>query len=322
MGERLFHSGMAHAHHHHHTLHVEDLGQIPPHLARLMRLASYASVGIASILVIAKLVVWWISDSLAIFSSLTDSLFDVLVSVMNMIALRYALKPADNEHRFGHTAIEDIVGLAQFAFITASMIIIILQSTERLFNPVPLEHEMLGIAVSTASMMLTGILVAFQGYVARKTNSLIVASDRLHYLGDVLFNLGVIVALALSLYLGWLWADPVIAIIIALAIMISTLEIGTRAFNNLMGREMPDAEKERLRSAVAGVAGVLGYHKLRTRYMGTKPIIQLHIDLDEHISFADAHRITDAVEAAILQTWPNADVIVHGDPGAHTHTHA
>lgn len=311
---------MAHTHHHHHTLNLHELGHVLPAHARLMRLASYASVAMAVTLVSAKLVVWWISDSLAIFSSLTDSLFDVLVSVMNMIALRYAFKPADNEHRFGHTAIEDIVGLAQFAFISASMLIIILQSVERLFNPTPLAHEMLGIGVSVVSMLLTGILVVFQGYVARKTGSLIVASDRLHYLGDVLFNLGVIVALGLSLYAGWLWADPVIAIVIAVAIMISTLEIGTRAFNNLMGREMPEEEKAKLRSCLASVAGVQGYHKLRTRYMGTKPIIQMHVDLDESISFAEAHHLTDAVEAAILKEWPNADVIVHGDPGSHVHT--
>ncbi len=281
---------------------------------RLMRLATYASMAAALLLVAMKLAVWWLSDSMAIFSSLTDSLFDVVMSAINLLALRYALKPADNEHRFGHSAIEDIAGLTQFAFISASMIIIILQSAERLVHPAPIAHEMLGIGVSVASMAITGALVVFQSYVVRRTGSLIIASDRLHYWSDIVLNLGVISALVLSYTIGALWADPLIAIAIALFILVNASHIGRRAFNNLMGHEMPEDEKQRLRACVTGVAGVRGYHKLRTRYMGTKPLIQLHVEIDPAIGFLEAHQITDAVEKALLDCWPNAEIIVHGDP--------
>jgi len=301
-------------HHHHHPTHHTCAAD-----SKLMRLATYASVAVALTLVVAKLFAWWVSDSLSMFSSLTDSLFDVATSAMNLIALRYALKPADDDHRFGHTAIEDIVGLAQFAFITASMGLIILQSAERLFNPVAITHEEIGIGVSALGMLLTAALVMFQGYVARKTGSLIIAADRMHYLGDVLFNLGVMAALALALYGGIYWADPVIAIIIAVAILVSTVEIGRRAFDNLMGREMPEAEKEKILTAIKNVAGVHGVHQLRTRYMGTKPVIQMHVDMESHLSFLEAHAITDNVEHALRTLWPQAEVIVHGDPQSHSH---
>ena len=112
---------MSHSHHDHNHSHahshftVPDVTGLPAHHARLMRLASYASVCVASILLLIKLIAWWKTDSLAMLSSFTDSLFDVLMSVVNMLAVRYALKPADDDHRFGHTGIEDIAGLAQCA---------------------------------------------------------------------------------------------------------------------------------------------------------------------------------------------------------------
>ncbi len=303
---------MAHFHPHTSGLHAPC-----PHESghsRLMRLAGYASVSMACTLVAAKLAVWWMSGSLAILSSLTDSLFDVLVSVMNLIALRYALKPADHEHRFGHTAIEDIVGLGQCVFILASMMLIILQSLQRLVDPVPLTHEMLGIYVSLFGMATTLALVMFQGYVARRTGSLIIAADRLHYLGDIAFNAGVILALAGSAYFAVSWLDPLVAIAIALSVIISTVPLGRRAFHNLMGHEMPFAQTSQMLDQVQQIEGVRGIHRLRTRYMGNKPIIQLHIEIDAHHSFASAHQITDAAEAAILTLWPHAEVMVHADP--------
>jgi ferrous-iron efflux pump FieF len=303
---------MSHAHHHHTPI-CQDKNPSAA-IKRLMRLTSYAAVAVALVLVSAKLYAWWVSESLAMLSSLTDSLFDVVVSTLNMLALRYALKPADDDHRFGHTAIEDIVGLAQFVFISAAMMVIILQSFERLFHPSALTHEAIGIGVSLFSMALTIGLVMLQSVVAKRSGSLIIAADRLHYLGDVLFNIGVIFALFLSLNFGFYWADPAIAIIIALSIIISTRSIGKRAFNNLMGHEMPDAERDKITQIVLAVSGVYGLHQLRTRYMGMKPIIQLHAELDDTLSFAQSHHITDAIEAALLQQWPEAEIIVHGDP--------
>ena len=279
-----------------------------------MRAASYAAVAVALTLIIIKTIAWWMSDSLAMLSSLTDSVFDILTSLMNLIALRYALKPADDDHRFGHTRIEDIVGLAQWAFILASMLIIMLQSFERLSNPEPLAHSQLGIAVSVVAILLTGALVVFQGIVARRTKSLIIAADRMHYFGDLLFNLGVIVALILTSVSGWLWADPAMAILMALAIIYSSRELGLRAYHNLMDREMPDAEKEKIYAVLNTIPALRGHHHLKTRYAGNKPFIQMHVEIDAQLNFRDAHAITEQLEAALMQAFPSAEVIIHPDP--------
>ena len=309
--------------HHHHipSIAPEIRGAVYVEHERLMRFAAYASVSMASALIILKTIAWWMSDSLAMLSSLTDSFFDVLTSVMNLIALRYALKPADDDHRFGHNRIEDIVGLAQCACIVASMLIIMLQSFERLSNPEPMTHSALGIGVSMIAMVATGALVIFQGYVAKRTKSLIIAADRLHYVGDVLFNLGVIIALVLTSVSGWLWADPAMAILMALAIIYSSKDLGLRAYNNLMDTEMPDDEKAKIYDVLSSMPEVLGHHHLKTRYAGNKPFIQMHIDLSASLSFMAAHEIVDRLERALELVFPNAEVIIHPDPRIHRPNH-
>lgn len=305
----------AQGHHHHHPVLPTDTTGLPPRHVRLMRLASYASVAVASVLLVAKLITWWRTDSLAMLSSFTDSVFDLLMSVVNMIAVRYALKPADDDHRFGHTSIEDIAGLAQCAFIFAAMAMIVLQSIERLGNPgTALNEPGLGIGVSVLGMALTTALVLFQGYVARRTKSLVIAADRMHYVGDILFNLGVLAAFVLSTQFGLLSADAVIAILIAGAVIYSTWPIGVRSFNNLMDREMPDEEKKLLLAVIDATPDILGYHNLKTRYSGAKAFIQLHVDMDAGLNFREAHVIIDRLEKRITGAFPGVDVIIHPDP--------
>lgn len=277
-------------------------------------MATYASISVATILLCAKIVAWWSTESLAMLSSLTDSLFDLVASIINMFAVRYALKPADDDHRFGHTSIEDLAGLAQFVFISASMVIIMLQSVERLFNPHALEHQWLGVGVSLFAIICTTGLVLFQTYVTRKTKSLIIATDRVHYIGDVLFNLGVLAAIGLSSGAGMGWADPAIAILIALVVLWSTLPLGLRAYHNLMDREMPEAEKEKIRAIITTMPEIRGVHNFKTRYSGTKAFIQMHVDIDAHLNFREAHSITERLEEALLAQFPLAEIIIHPDP--------
>lgn len=299
---------MNHSHSHAHA-HYGD-----HNAPRLMRLATLASTSLAFVLLAAKTYAWWSTESISMLSSLTDSLFDVLSSLVNLIAIRYALKPADDDHRFGHTSIEDIAGLAQAAFITASMLLIMLQATERLFNPHVLTRQEIGIWVSAGAMVVTVGLVAFQTIVTRRTGSLIIASDRLHYAGDILFNAGVLMAFYLSEHFGFIWADPVIAIVIAVIVLWSTREIGLRAFHNLMNREMPDVQKAQILSILTTMPEIRSHHNLKTRYSGTKPFIQMHVDIDAGLSFRDAHEITDRFEKKLLLAFPGAEVIIHADP--------
>lgn len=306
---------MGHDHaHQHFTL---PTGYAPEH-GRLMKLATYASVSMATALLLAKLYAWWETDSLAMLSSFTDSVFDVFMSLINLFAVRYALKPADDDHRFGHSAIEDIAGLAQCVFIFVAMGVILMQSFERLMNPTDvLANPELGIGVSMLGLVATIALVTFQTYVARKTRSLVIAADRLHYVGDILFNFGVMAAYVLSSYFGLVEADALIAIVIALSVLWANRSIGLRAFNNLMDRELPADEQARILAIVEATEGIRGHHQLRTRSSGVKLFIQLHIDIDADQSFREAHTITERLEHALLTAYPGADVIIHADPVEH-----
>ena len=186
---------------------------------RLMRGATYASVSVALALIAAKLAAWAITDSVAMLSSLIDSLLDALASIVNLVAVRHALQPADREHRFGHGKAEALAGLGQSTFIAGSAVFLLFEAIPRLPRPVAVENGTVGIAVMVLAIVVTLALVLFQIYVVRVTGSQAIAADSLHYRSDLLLNLSVIVALVLSAGLGWHMADPLFAIGIAFFVL-------------------------------------------------------------------------------------------------------
>ncbi len=281
---------------------------------RMMRLATYASVGVASVLVLAKLVAWIITDSVAILSSLIDSVLDAGASVINMYAVRQALTPADREHRFGHGKAEALAGLAQAAFISGSALFLLLEAGERLYSPRPISQDLFGISVMALSIVLTLILVLFQAYVVKRTGSVAISADSLHYRGDLLANLGVIAAIILSTQLGWFAADPVLAILIAGVILWGAWKIIRQALDQLMDRELPDQQRLEIRDIVLAHKEVLDMHDLRTRSSGSQTFIQLHLELAADLTLIRAHEISDVVEASLIDRFANAEVIIHQDP--------
>ena len=177
----------------------------------LLRLASIASVITAGILIVAKLIAWYLTGSVSLLASLVDSVMDSIASLINLFAIRYSLQPADEEHRFGHGKAEPLAGLAQAAFIAGSAIFLTLHSIDRLRDNQQLEQIGIGIGVMVLAIVMTVVLLAIQRYVIRKTNSTAIRADSLHYATDLLTNLSILLALYLST-LGWTWADPVFAI--------------------------------------------------------------------------------------------------------------
>lgn len=300
--------------HNHAPIDADALSVYSSEDQRLLRLVTLCSVSVALILVVSKIVAWGMTDALSLFSSLIDSAMDVMVSAVNFIAIRYALKPADHDHTHGHNSIEDIAGIVQFSFIVLSSGYIIYESVGRLFAPEPLQETTAGIAVMTVSLIATTFLVLFQRRVYKRTRSAIVAADSLHYLGDVLMNASVIFALVVVPLTGWNWLDPALAILISLHIAQHAIEIGKRSFDNLMDKEMPDEDKARITAILDAQEGLKGYHALKTRYSGRKAFIQMHLELDGTQSLNASHSIADAVEHKIKDAFPGADVICHQDP--------
>ena len=286
---------------------------VPAQHARLMRLATAAALAMALSLALAKAIAWWQSGAVSLLAGLTDSLLDGAASLLNLIAVHYALRPADEDHRYGHGKAEALAGLGQALFIAASAVLVGLQGVQRLLEPQPLAAEGLGIAVMLLSLLLTAALLLFQRHVVRVTGSTAVQADSLHYRSDLLLNASILLALVLASF-GWLQLDPLFGIGIALYILWSALGIVRAAAAVLMDQEIAAELSERIHVLACGVPSVLGAHDLRTRMSGTRLFVQLHVVLPGELSLVQVHVLCDQVEAAIRAEFPRAEVLVHADP--------
>jgi len=281
---------------------------------RLMKLATYAAVGVAATLICVKFVAWLMTDSVSLLSTLIDSLLDVGASLVNLFAVRHALQPADEEHRFGHGKAESLAGLAQAAFISGSAVFLLLQAGERLYNPSPVHNTLVGYGVMGLAIVATGALVLFQKYVVRRTGSVAIAADSAHYSMDVLVNASVIVSLFLASEMGWTLADPLFAIAIAFYILHGAYEVGIAAYHVLMDRELPDEDRAKITAIAMGHPKVLDTHDLRTRQSGPDMFIQIHLEMPRGFSLMEAHEVADEVMHKIKAAYPRAEVLTHQDP--------
>lgn len=280
---------------------------------RLLRLATRASLAVASILITAKAIAWWLSGSVSLLAGLTDSMLDGVASFLNLLAVHYALRPADDDHRFGHGKAEALAGMAQALFIAVSAVLIGVQAVKRLQNPQPLGDAEIGIAVMLFSLMLTVALLLLQRKVIRLTGSTAVRADSLHYRSDLLLNASILVALLLA-HFGWPQLDAWFGLGIALYILWSAVQIARESTATLMDKELPTDVSEQMLQLACSVPGVLGAHDLRTRVSGNHWFVQLHLELPGHLTLSVAHELCEQVTAAITRQYPRAEVLVHADP--------
>ena len=281
--------------------------------ARLVSLAAWMATGLATLLLIVKVGVWWITGSVSLLASLIDSMLDIAASLVNLIVVRYALQPADKEHTFGHGKAESLAALAQTMFISGSACFLILNGVERFFRPHTLTSPEYGVYVSMFAFVVTFALVLFQRYVVRKTGSQAIAADSLHYQTDLYMNVAIMVALGLTTF-GVAQADAVFAVGIGLFILYNAFQMVREALQSLLDRQLPEEELEQIRSVCLTDEGVLGIHQLRTRLSGPTRFIQLHLELEDRIPLLEAHQISDRVEDKLMAIFPGADILIHQDP--------
>ncbi|MEZ9082550.1 CDF family cation-efflux transporter FieF [Vibrio harveyi] len=281
--------------------------------ARLVTMAAWTATIVATLLLIVKVITWWVTGSVSLLASLIDSMLDIAASVVNLIVVRYSLQPADREHTFGHGKAESLAALAQAMFISGSAVFLILNGVERFFRPHELNAPELGVYVSLFAMVVTFGLVMFQKHVVRVTGSQAIAADSLHYQTDLYMNGAIMVALGLS-YFGVTQADAVFAVGIGIFILYSAFKMVSEAIQTLLDRKLPDEELEQIRQECLKVEGVLGVHQLRTRMSGPTRFIQLHLELDDNLRLIEAHHIADKVEDNLLELFPEVDVLIHQDP--------
>ena len=188
------------------------------------------------------------------------------------------------------------------------------EAARRLIWPLPIENEPAGIAVMVFAIALTLGLVAFQRHVVKKTGSLAIGADELHYRGDLILNLGVLAALVLESGLRLPVIDPLFGGAVGIWIIYSATRLARTSLTQLMDRELSDAERARIRAIAQSHPDVVAAHDLRTRVAGPTAFIQLHIEMDGALSLLRAHQISDEVEAKLREAYPNAEIIIHQDP--------
>ncbi|MFN7709573.1 MAG: cation diffusion facilitator family transporter [Holosporales bacterium] len=285
-----------------------------PNRARLVRLASYASVSVAVILIAAKFIAYMMTNALSLQATLMDSLLDAAASIINLIAIHHAHRPADEEHRFGHGKIEAIAALGQSVFIAGSSGWLLFEALHRFSHPEPTESVAVGIAVMILAIILTAALILFQNYVIRTTHSTAIKADAAHYRSDLMINISVIIALVASDQLNLPYLDPLLGSAIAAYILWTAWSIASEAFHLLIDRELADDKREQIVMLVRSHPEVRGIHDLRTRSSGSHAFIQLHVEMDADMSLSRAHDIAEEITILIRNHFPHSEVLIHQDP--------
>ena len=281
------------------------------------RAAAAASIAVAAMLVAAKLWASWATGSTAMLGSLADSALDLVASLVTLAGVWFASQPADREHRFGHGKAEALAAMVQVMLIAVSASAIALRSVQRLLAPEPVDAAMRGIGVSLFAILATLGLLAFQRFVIARTGSVAIKADHVHYQADVLLNLAVIAALALSALADVPFADPLFGLAIAGWLLRGAWGAAHEAVDQLLDREWPDDKRAAFVAAAAEHPELSNLHDLRTRTSGTTDFAQFHVDLPGGMSVARAHAVIDRVEADLLARFPGTELLIHIDPQGH-----
>jgi ferrous-iron efflux pump FieF len=279
-----------------------------------VKASSIVTMVMVSLMIATKAWAWLASGSASMLGSLTDSLMDITATLMSFLVLSYALRPADDDHRFGHGKAEALAGLGQAAFIAGSGCLLMFHGIERLINPVELSHSLLGVWVSIFAIACTLVVVFVQNKVVKHTESIAIKADSVHYKGDLILNAAVLLAILLAYY-GVLYADPLFAIGVAGYLLYNSWDIATESASHLMDKELPDEEKQSIFEIARNHNDVYGVHGIRTRQGGKVKFIQLHLELDDNLPLIRAHKVADEVELMITQQFESeVDILIHLDP--------
>jgi ferrous-iron efflux pump FieF len=281
---------------------------------RLNLRAAVASVAVAGTLICAKLAIWIVTGSVAILGTLIDSGLDAIASIVTFLSVRQAAQPPDRAHRYGHGKAEAIGALIQAGFVLGSAFFLASEAAPRLIAPRAITQASLAIAVLLFAILLTTILIAYQRAIVRRTGSLAITADSLHYRSDLLMNSAVIVAMLLVEATGRPVIDPLFGLGIVGLLLYSAIRVARRALDMLMDRELPGEARARIRRLALSHPKAHDVHDLRTRRAGSDVFIELHLELDGDLQLEQAHDITHEVEARIRAAFPEADILVHQEP--------
>ena len=288
--------------------------------ASLNRSAAMASIAVALLLVALKAWAAWSTGSTAMLGSLADTVLDLVASMATLAGVWVAAQPADQQHRFGHGKAEALAAMFQVVLISISALTLAFRAVEQFLAGARTEAASEGIAVSAIAMGATLALLAWQRHVIRKTGSLAISTDHVHYQSDLLLNLAVIAALALDQYVGIAGSDPVFGLLIAGWLGWGAWGASQAAIEQLMDKEWPEDKRRQFVKVMARHPELRGVHDLRTRTSGNRDFVQFHVWVDPDLTVREAHRVMDEIELKLLAEFPGVEILIHPDPEGHVDT--
>ncbi len=279
------------------------------------------SVACAGLLILAKLTVWLLSGSIAVLASLADSGLDLLAALATFFAVRYAAAPPDADHRYGHGKAEAFSALIQAGLVLVSAVLIGQEAIQHILHPTPLAHEGAAMAVMILSTVLTALLVLAQTRMLRQAASVAVSGDRAHYAADLASNLAALVGIAAAVWFKAPALDAAAGLVVALWLFWGAGSVFRTSSVQLLDRELPGEQRQRIKALAAGDPAILSIHELRTRASGPYVHIQMHAELSASMTLEAAHRVIVAAERRVLDAFPAADIIIHADPHGRAEQH-
>ena len=293
-------------------------GPDPARPTGLTTRAALASVATALFLLGLKGFAAYETGSVAMLGSLADTGLDLIASLVTLYGVRVASLPADHDHRFGHGKAEALAALFQVALIAVSAVVIGTRAVHRLGEDAVTTEAGFGIGVSLLAIAATMLLLFYQRRVIRRTDSIAIKADHVHYQSDLLLNTAVIAALILEQSAGLTGADPVFGIAIALWLLRGAWKASARAVDQLMDKEWDEAKRQRFLEAAQLHPALKGLHDLRTRTSGSADFVQFHVWVDPELTVAAAHDMMDEAELSLQREFPGTEFLIHLDPEGHT----
>lgn len=270
----------------------------------------------AFLLASIKLVVGFLSGSIAILSSAIDSLLDMGISIFNFVAVKNAWKDPDDQFNYGRGKIEALAAFLEWIIITLAGVFIAYESVSKLIYNKSVNETGIGIIVMIFSVIITGGLVSYLDSVAKKTKNIVIASDSLHYKTDLLSNLAILVGLIIISWTGWHFIDAIIGLGIAIYIAFSAFDIIKKGFLLLLDVSLDEMQVVKILDILDNHPELTDYHNFRTRESGGIKFVEAHLVFHEHISLLDAHRISHYIEEEIKKIDPESkwSIMFHLDP--------
>ena len=280
---------------------------------KLIKLTTTLTLIAAFLLLLSKVIVWHFTGSVSLLAAAIDNMGDLFASIVAFFAARYAMQPADEEHRWGHSKAEPLTSLALGTFVCGAAFFLIIETIGNISATHVVAMPWAVVGVMLFSIILTGCLFTFQKWVAKHTDSTIIHADSIHYKMDFLLNIAVIITMGLQTF--WFGFDLVFGFIIAGYILWHTIrEIIRPAMSQLMDAELSKHDQQKIIEIIIFHTKVMGYHDLRTRRSGRDRFVQIHLDLDENLLLKEAHEIGDEIMHLIENLFHRVEVIVHLDP--------